>query len=237
MYITPKLQEQFQLKKMRESYAKYKSCDFIPCLYIYGKDSEKLFIHFHANGEDMNQTLHLIKRINIEFKISVMAVEYPGYGIYKENKASQHARKSEQILKDAETVIEFATTHMKVNIRNIIVSGRSIGSGPACHLAAMYDPLCLILISPIQSVTRIAKQIYGRIAEILVEERFNNASKAQKIKCPTVIIHGIKDALVPYQSSIEFLQNLLTNSMTHLFLRGKMTHNHYQYKDDIISPL
>ena len=78
-----------------------------------------------------------------------MAVEYPGYGIYKENKTSQHAKKSEQILKDAESVIHFATNHMDVSIRNIIVSGRSIGSGPACHLAAMYEPLCLVLISPI----------------------------------------------------------------------------------------
>jgi hypothetical protein len=41
-------------------------------------------IHFHANGEDLSQTIPLIERLNFAFKLTIIVVEYPGYGIYEE---------------------------------------------------------------------------------------------------------------------------------------------------------
>jgi len=117
------------------------------------------------------------------------------------------------------------------------VSGRSIGSGPACHLAALYEPLCLMLISPIKSVVDIAKQKYGRLAEMFVSEHFNNLEKAHRIKCPTFIIHGKQDNLVPFTDSIDMITNHFTNSMCHLFLRGKMIHNRFSHDEDVVKPM
>ena len=77
-----------------------------------------------------------------------------------------------------------------IDEQDILISGRSIGSGPACHLAATFNPRCLILISPIKSVNHIARKICGRLADILIEERFNNIEVVKKVKCPTVILHG-----------------------------------------------
>lgn len=126
---------------------------------------------------------------------------------------------------------------MGVDKKDIIVSGRSIGSGPACHLAAKFDPECLILISPIKSVNDVARLFCGRITDILIEERFNNVEKANNTKCPTIIMHGLKDEMVPYQDSIELMQKGFLKSQTHLFLRDKMTHNKFEYEFDLIRPL
>ena len=58
---------------------------------------------------------------------------------------------------DAKIVYNFVINVLKCDKNDVIISGRSIGSGPACHLAATVNPLCLILISPIKSVTHIAR--------------------------------------------------------------------------------
>lgn len=118
-----------------------------------------------------------------------------------------------------------------------MVSGRSIGSGPACHLASKFQLSCLILISPIKSVVDIAKQKYGRLAELFVNEHFNNMEKADKIVCPTIIIHGAQDNLVLFQDSIDMINDHLTNSMSHLFIRDQMNHNKFNHEADVIKPL
>ena len=132
---------------------------FIPCLLIRGM-SKKVMIHFHANGEDISHTQRLLTRFSIEFKLNIICVEYPGYGVYNhysENKGAVSEKKSEQIIMDAKIVYNFVINVLKCDKNDVIISGRSIGSGPACHLAATVNPLCLILISPIKSVTHIAR--------------------------------------------------------------------------------
>lgn len=222
--------------ELLSNYKSYTPFDFIPCLCIPGRATKdaKVFVHFHANGEDIGQTLGMLKKINECMNLTVISVEYPGYGIYKENSKSNNQTKSDKILKDAETVIEFVITQMNVSIRNIILSGRSIGSGPAFHLAAKYEPLCLMAISPFKSVTNVAKQRFGRIAEMFIQERFDNTKSALKVKCPTILIHGMHDDFVQKQDSIDLITDCFKNSMSHLFLRGSMSHNQFQVFDDII---
>jgi fermentation-respiration switch protein FrsA (DUF1100 family) len=52
---------------------------------------------------------------------------------------------------------------------------------------------------------KIAEDIYGRCASNLVRETLDNAAIAQSVKCPILIIHGLKDTLVPYHHSVSIL--------------------------------
>ena len=45
---------------------------------------------------------------------------------------------------------------MKVPEENIIVMGRSIGTGPACYLTGITNPRAAILISPFTSIRDIS---------------------------------------------------------------------------------
>ena len=65
-----------------KAYSSKTDRDFIPCLYIAGR-SDKILIHFHANGEDISSSESLLQRIRREFRVSVICVEYPGYGLYR----------------------------------------------------------------------------------------------------------------------------------------------------------
>jgi hypothetical protein len=63
----------------------------------------------------------------------VLALEYPGYGIYPGSPSA------EGILEDAICVWEYLTDpdgDIKYNPKDIILFGRSLGTGPATELAA-----------------------------------------------------------------------------------------------------
>lgn len=92
---------------------------------------------------------------------------------------------------NAEQVYEFFNKQLNIDASRIIVCGRSIGSGPAVHLAAKYNPRCLLLISPIKSVVSIARKLCGNLADLLMDERFDNVKVANKVKCPVALFHGI----------------------------------------------
>ena len=101
--------------------------------------------------------------------------------------------------------------------------GRSIGSGAACHLASTFTNIrALMLISPIKSVKEVVRAKYGKVADKLLDERFNNFENAKKVKCPTVIFHGVKDTMVPFQHSLEMLLHGFIDCEAHMFLREDM---------------
>jgi len=74
-------------------------------------------------------------------------VEYPSYGVY-DGKPSE-----KRILEDSEDMIKYCITEMGFSINNIILMGRSIGSGPITHIASLYNNFkAVVLISPFMSL-------------------------------------------------------------------------------------
>jgi dienelactone hydrolase len=79
--------------------------------------------------------------------------EYPGYSVYAKGTDCNE----DQVSKDADSVFKYLTDCMKINPKNIILLGRSIGSGPATYLASKHEVLSLILISPFKSIKAVGK--------------------------------------------------------------------------------
>lgn len=63
---------------------------------------------------------------------------------------------SENILEEALYVYDYIHEILGIKEENIIVLGRSIGSGPAIHVASKRSTGALILISPFKSIRNIA---------------------------------------------------------------------------------
>lgn len=59
-------------------------------------------------------------------------------------------------------------------MKNIVVFGRSIGSGPAVFISSLYQLGGLILLSPFLSLCEAVGDIYGGIASKLLKQRFDN---------------------------------------------------------------
>jgi fermentation-respiration switch protein FrsA (DUF1100 family) len=123
-------------------------------------------------------------------------VEYPGYGIYRNEEAD-----SETIQLNAQIVYDFVTQSLKYDSKDLILFGRSMGSGPACHLASLCKPSSLILLSPYTSLKDAVKTLLGTIPSMLVRDRFQNVEVIKRVTCPTLIVHGQNDRLIPFTHS------------------------------------
>ena len=58
---------------------------YLPCRY----GSHKILIYFHGNAEDIGLATDILTHIRDKMRIGVLAVEYPGYGIYKGQSSSE----------------------------------------------------------------------------------------------------------------------------------------------------
>lgn len=66
--------------------------------------------------------------------VNVLGMEFPGYGLYQGNGSASE----EKIKEDAEYLYKYCIYDMGINESDIIVFGRSMGSGPAAWLAGQF---------------------------------------------------------------------------------------------------
>jgi len=203
---------------------------YIPCHYqSFEESSKNIIIYFHGNAEDIGSASAFTKRVAFGLKADILAVEYPGYGVY-EGQASAKA-----ILEDAEIVFDFLTAEVGINPENIIIFGRSIGSGPATHLAAYRNPGALVLMSPYTSIRSVVKDMTGILVSNLVAERFSNIDEIEKAECPCFFIHGKKDKVISWEHSKDLF--VKCKAPTAIHLSETMSHNTFKLGHDVVNPI
>jgi len=75
-----------QQQSFHKRYDNRRISHFIPALYLpYQQGSSKILLYFHANAEDIVLSHELLDYMRTLLKINILAVEYPGYGIYTED--------------------------------------------------------------------------------------------------------------------------------------------------------
>ena len=123
---------------------------------------------------------------------------------------------------------------MGVNEKDIVICGRSIGSGPAVYLSANRNPGALILISPFKSLQQTAGSILG-FMKFIIKQRFDNINLIKNVTCPLLLVHGQKDDLIPFQDSLELAKN--TGGPYDVILPEKMDHNKFDFIEDFMKPI
>ena len=75
----------------------------------------------------------------------------------------------------------------------------------------------------------------GKFASLFVKDHFRNLESIQKVRWPTLLIHGKEDDLCPYEHSVRLKKSCLGFSKLHL---GEgMTHNSFLCLEHIVQPL
>jgi len=203
----------------------------IPCYFEEPRTIEgcnKYILYFHGNAEDIFSSDYIIDILVNNLQYNVIAVEYPGYSIYHQDKCAK------EIEKDCLTVYDYLVNEIGIKQENIVVCGRSIGSGPAVYLAANRSPSSLILISPFKSIKEVVASMIG-VFNFIVADRFNNYKRINRVICPTLMIHGQKDSLISFTHSIDLCKRI--SGPYELVLPEEMDHNTFNKYDDIILPI
>lgn len=63
----------------------------------------------------------------------------------------------ENILDDTEYIYDFLNQVLGIDQENIIIFGRSMGSGPATHISSVRSPGALLLMSSFKSIRSVAQ--------------------------------------------------------------------------------
>lgn len=131
-------------------------------------------------------------------------------------------------------MFDYFVNTLGVSRKDIVICGRSIGSGPAVYLAANREPSALILISPFKSIQETAASLIG-VFKFLIADRFKNLELISKVTCPTLFIHGQIDNLIPFTHSIELSKKC--GGPYELILPEEMDHNIFNIYEDFLEPI
>lgn len=205
----------------------------VPCLKIKpAYPSEAVIVYFHANGEDIEQIQDVLEVLSNETNCWVVALEYPGYSVYKGGKSDLPIE--EEILRDACKLIDHLVVNCKVNLKSIVLMGRSLGTGVASAVAVKYPSIAaLILVSPFTSIKGIAGHHFGVLGKFLVRDRFNNLENVKHVVSNILLIHGLLDDVVPVSHSSELKNNSTKSKKCDLVVVKKMTHAIMNYRTDV----
>ena len=143
------------------------------------------------------------------------------------------------IIQRSKRVYEFLIKDFGYSSANVILFGRSLGSGPAIQTAANENPSLLILMSAYTKIKNVAGDLC-RCAKWFIKERFNSISYIKKINCPFILIHGINDQVIKWthsQKLYEEASKLEMQDQCHVSIRADMDHNTFNFVHDIAEPV
>lgn len=158
-------------------------------LFFHAKSPKGIALYFHGNAGALN-TWKDIAADYLEKGYDVIMMDYRGYG------KSRGKRSEEAINRDALLMYDYARQYYQAE--QIVITGRSMGTGPASRLAAIRPAAHLILESPFTSIRKLYSVWLPVLPAILpFKFRFRNDQNLPKVEYPVSIIHGKKDNLIP----------------------------------------
>lgn len=96
---------------------------------------------------------------------------------------------------------------------DVVVLGRSLGSGLATPLASHHAPRMLILETPFANLLEVATNYLPVLPyRLLLRYPFRNDIAMKRMACPVYILHGKFDNVVPYASALR-LYSLVPSSV------------------------
>lgn len=156
----------------------------ISALYFPNPAARFTLLVSHGNAEDLGDDRFWLDNLR-QAGFSVLAYDYEGYGT-SEGKPGEQAAYD-----DEEAAYEYLTSTGHTPPDHVILLGRSVGSGPAIHLAARRPVAGLILQSPFVSAFRVLTRI-----PLLPFDKFPNYRDIRNVRCPLLIIHGDSDMVI-----------------------------------------
>ena len=180
---------------------------------FFSNDTNKVILYFHGNTGSLDSWQHIYKYYE-SLKVNFFIIDYRGFG------KSTGEINEDGLYKDAKGAYQYLIKR-GFQKENIIVLGRSIGTGVAVDLASKNIINSLILESPFFDFEELAKSKIS--IPIKSKYKFHNMDKINSVKCPILFIHGEKDKVIPSDNS-QRLHNVFTGKKE-LLLIPSGSHN------------
>lgn len=163
-----------------------------------GPDNSPLLIYYGGNAEDISvqlQDLPLMQNMHFLF------MNYRGYG------ASSGKPSQKDLYKDALQIFDEIAQRREVDSSRIFLMGRSLGSGVATAVAKSRPVRGLILVTPFDSLLRVAQDRFPFLPiSLLLKHPFNNASLVKTMQTPLLAILAESDEVIPVKYGLDLVK-------------------------------
>lgn len=169
---------------------------------IQTRKTGKALIYFGGNAEDVSQRLAKFTQIFPQYSLYLM--HYRGYG-------SDGTPREETIYQDALALYQ----QVAKNNADIVLMGRSLGTGIATRLASEKPTNQLILITPYSSIEDVASERYWGIpVPLLLKDKYLSWQYAPKVTAKTSIFLATDDSVILPANTIKLLGYFKTGLAT-----------------------
>jgi esterase/lipase len=193
------------------SFLKAQKVDYKGTRMYVRSGTDATVVLYHGNAGSACDRYFYVENF-IPEKYGYIVVEYAGYS--NDDKIVTH----DLIKKDVENVISYINNK---EIKNIIVVGESIGTGPASYHAFLEKPKKILLISPFASLKDVAgRKFWFYPVSFLVDNAFDNIKFLSKYSGPVLIVHGDKDKIISQKSGLRLYKSLVSKEKKFVSIKG-----------------
>jgi pimeloyl-ACP methyl ester carboxylesterase len=173
-------------------------------------------VYFGGNAEDVSQDM---SDITAAFpNKAIYLLHYPGYGGSSGSPSEKSIFAASMALYD----------RVHAEHPNIVIVGRSLGSGVAVWIASQRPVVRLVLVTPYDSLADAAAQQYPYVpVRWLLQDKFESWRYAPQVTAPTRIIAAENDEAIP-RSSTDRLRTRFREGIVSYVVLPDVGHNTIQ---------
>lgn len=165
--------------------------------HYQGDKAKPTILYFHGNAGNLGTQAKLVKPL-MQAGYNVYMIEFRGFG------GNAGAPTEMGLYSDARSALNDLKS-LGIAEQNIILYGRSLGTGVASKMAEEIDAKGLILQAPFTSAPAVAKHRYPYLPDIM-RDKFDSLSRIKSITEPLFIFHGDADRTVPPYLTVELFE-------------------------------
>ncbi len=198
IFLPDKLPQEFEFSypNANEVFLPIENNQHIHGLYFSDVEQPKgVILYFHGNAGALDKW-GIVAEDFLPHSYDVFIVDYRTYG------KSEGSLSEEHLFNDAQLAYDYLSK--KFEPKNIVIYGRSIGTGIATHLASKNNCKTLILETPYYNLYDIVKNHFRLIPKKnLLRYNFRNDIHLKNVNSPVYIFHGTADRVVPFNSGVK----------------------------------
>lgn len=151
-------------------------------------------LYLHGNRRNVERYAPFA-RFFTRHRYEVWMPDYPGFG-------KTTGPRSEETM-NADVTEVYKMIRARFTPEQIIIYGKSLGTGPATYLASRIDCSRLILETPYTSIP----DLFGHYAFLyptswMSKYQFPSIDRMATVKAPVSIFHGTSDGVIPYKQAV-----------------------------------
>ncbi len=173
-----------------------RTCGFISKDTI--KEKLPLVLYFGGNAEEVS---HLADYQKYFPNTIMVLMNYRSFGL------SQGTISEQTMFSDALEAYDILITNPEIDANNVIVIGRSIGTGVATYVSSQRKTTATVLITPYENMIDVAFEKYPFVPiSLLIKHRFESDTYAPNIASPMLALISKNDQIIPKHHAYKLVE-------------------------------